>query len=423
MIQSQVLNKIIQTKDASIISLNNLTPDYFSDYKDEFYFIRNHLTSYGVIPDIETFVSAFPDFPVINVQEPTSYLLEELSKDANKRFLASNYSKVRELIMSDRIDDALQILKEASEKSTSFISMQCVDILKDTSRYDAYLDKVDNKDKYFITTGFSELDRITSGWDVHEELATIVARNGLGKSWMLFKCAAAAAKQGKNVGIYSGEMSEDKVGYRIDTILGNLSNGALVHGSGSIKNEYRRYLDGLSENISGSIKVLTPKMINGPAGVSALRAFIEKENIEILFIDQHSLLDDDRGAKNPVEKASNISKDLKLLQVVKRIPIISVCQQNREKIDNGKDAKGAKVFDTTQVAMSDRIAQDSTQIIFIERNGDLMRLHLIKSRDTASGKVLTYKIDLNRGFWTYVPDENSGEENLQESGYSESDVF
>ena len=33
----------------------------------------------------------------------------------------------------------------------------------------------------------------------------------------------------------------------------------------------------------------------------------------MLCIDQHSLLEDDRNARNPVEKASNISKDLKNL--------------------------------------------------------------------------------------------------------------
>lgn len=417
MIQEQVLNKIIQEKDASIITLNNLTDTYFSDYKDEFWFIKNHLAKYSMIPDMETFLSAFPDFQVITVNEPVNYLLEELMKDKNKRFLAENYTKVRQLIMENRVDEALQILKEASEESASFVSLQCVDILRDTSRYDAYVEKIDNYDKYFIKTGFAELDQILGGWDVNEELGTIVARNGLGKSWVLFKCAAAAAEQGKNVGIYSGEMSENKVGYRIDTIIGHLSNGAIVHGSGSVKNEYRRFLDNLADKVSGSIKILTPKMINGPAGVSALRAFIEKEHLDILFIDQHSLLEDDRKAKNPVEKASNISKDLKLLQVVKRIPIISVCQQNREKLEEGK------TFDTTQLAQSDRIAQDSTVIIFIERKDDLMRLHLVKSRDTENGKVLTYKVDLNTGSWIFVPDDKASEEVMQDSGYSEDEVF
>ena len=417
MIQEQVLNKIIQDRDSSIVTLNNLSIDYFSDYKDEFAFIKNHIAKYSATPDMETFLSNFPDFQVITVNEPVSYLLEELMRDKNKRFLAENYTRVRQLIMDDKIDEAMQILKSASEESTTFISLQCVDILKDTSRYDSYVEKTENYDKYFIKTGFDELDQILGGWDCNEELGTIVARNGLGKSWILFKCAAAAAEQGKNVGIYSGEMSENKVGYRIDTIIGHIPNGALVHGSGSVKNEYRRFLENLSERVPGSIKILTPKMINGPAGVSALRAFVEKENLDILFIDQHSLLEDDRKAKNPVEKASNISKDLKLLQVVKRIPIISVCQQNREKLEEGK------TFDTTQLAQSDRIAQDSTVIIFIERKDDLMRLHLVKSRDTENGKVITYKVDLNQGIWQYIPDDKSSDANIESSGYSEDEVF
>lgn len=370
---------------------------------------------------METFVSKFEDFEIIEVNEPTSYLLEELNNDRVRRELTENYNRLRPLLMSGEKEDtekALTILKEAAEKSASLVSLNCVNILEDTSRYDSYLDRLENYDKYFIKTGFDELDALIGGWDVKEELATIVARTGMGKSWLLLKCASAAAKQGKTVGIYSGEMSENKVGYRLDTLIGNFSNGALVHGGASVKNEYRKYLDNLQENVPGKIFVLTPQMINGPAGVSALRAFVEKYNLDILFVDQHSLLEDDRKGKTPVEKASNISKDLKLLQVIKQIPIISVSQQNRSTVEG-------KAFDTTQVAQSDRIVQDSTIVIFIERKNDLFKLHLVKSRDTENGKVLSYKVDLNVGSFIFIPEE--GEEGTsstsETSGYSEDEVF
>ena len=421
MIQLQVLNKILRDKDASIITLNNLTSDYFSEYPEEFWFIKEHLDEYGCLPDMETFVSKFEDFEIIEVNEPTSYLLEELNNDRVRRELTENYNRLRPLLMSGEKEDtekALMILKEAAEKSASLVSLNCVNILEDTSRYDSYLDRLENYDKYFIKTGFDELDALIGGWDVKEELATIVARTGMGKSWLLLKCASAAAKQGKIVGIYSGEMSENKVGYRLDTLMGNFSNGALIHGGASVKNEYRKYLDNLQENVPGKIFVLTPQMINGPAGVSALRAFVEKYNIDILFVDQHSLLEDDRKGKSPVEKASNISKDLKLLQVIKQIPSISVSQQNRSTVEG-------KAFDTTQVAQSDRIVQDSTIVIFIERKNDLFKLHLVKSRDTENGKVLSYKVDLNVGLFQYIPEEEEeGTSSTSEtSGYSEDEVF
>ena len=424
MVQLQTLNKILQDKDSSIITLNNLNADYFPEYIPEFRFIKEHLDSYGCLPDIETFTSKFEDFDIIEVNEPTTYLLEELYNDKLRRDLTNNYNQLRPLLMSgdkDAIEKALMLVKETAEKSSQAISLNCVNLFEDTSRYDAYLERTENYDKYFITTGFKELDNVIGGWDVKEELATIVARTGIGKSWFLIKSATAAALQGKRVGIYSGEMSANKVGYRADTLIGHLSNGALVHGGASVKNEYKRFLDEMKQK-NLALYVLTPKDINGAAGVSALRAFIEKYNLDVLYIDQHSLLADDRKAKNPVERASNISTDLKLLQTIKQIPIISVCQQNRSTAE-GKD------FDTTQLAQSDKIAQDATVIIFIERKADLFKLHLVKSRDTENGKVLSYKVDLNTGNFNFIP-ENDEKDNKDEttvsygdSTYSEDEVF
>lgn len=412
MIQEQVLSKILETNDSTIITLNNLTPDYFSDYTTEFNFIKEHLKNFSKVPDVETFLNRFPDFELIKVKEPTNYLLEELMKDKTRRFLANNYNKVRTLITEGRDEEALHLLKKASEQSETFVSLQAVDLLKDTSRFEKYLDKIDNQDKYFIKTGFKELDKITGGWDVNEDLVTIVARNGRGKTWILLKAATAAVEQGKKVGIYSGEMSEDSVGYRIDTLLGHINNAALTQGSGSIKNQYKNFLEDLKNKYSkGALYVLTPKQINGPATVSSLRAFVEKYSLDILFVDQHSLLQDDRGAKNPVEKASNISTDLKLLQSIKRIPIICVAQQNREKIESANEKD--KIFDTTQIALSDKIGQDSSQVIFLDREGDqgeLLKLYLIKTRQSGgTGTVLTYQIDLNKGDFRFIPNEKTAE--------------
>lgn len=400
MIQLQVLNKILKDKDSSLIILNNLTSDYFSDYRDEFNYINNHLAQYGNIPDLESFLSKFTNFEIIKVDEKSSYLMEELFKDRQGRVLAETFNKVRTLLMEDKPDEALRAYKSASESLSTGVSLQCVDILKDVSRYDAYIERTQDFNKYYVKTGFKELDQIIGGWDREEELATIAARTNNGKSWVLLKMAAAAAEQGLNVGLYSGEMSERKVGYRLDTLIGHIANGSLIHGNSSIQNEYRKFIEELPNKFKGSIKVLTPAMINGPAGVMALRAFIEKEKLDILFIDQHSLLEDDRKAKNPVEKASNISKDLKNLQVLKRIPIISVSQQNRGSTENG--------IDTTHIAQSDRIAQDSTVIIMFEKKDDILKMHLVKSRDSVNGKDISYKVDLNTGMFTYIPDENDG---------------
>lgn len=405
MIQEQVLNYILNTKDSSLIILNRLDDSFFPNYKNEWNYIVNHFNTYGVIPDKESFLNSFPDFDLINVNEPLQYLVDELYKEHQSNQLATTFNKVRKMLLDNKIEDAVDLYKKAYEDLAVGVPLTSVDILKDTSRYDAYVERLTSFDKYYVRTGLPELDSIIGGWDREEELATIVARTNVGKSWLLLKFAVAAAEQGLNVGVYSGEMSERKVGYRVDTLIQHISNGALIHGSSNIQNDYKTYIENLPTRFKGKIKVLTPNMINGAAGVTTLRAFIEKDNLDILFIDQHSLLEDDRKAKNPVERASNISKDLKNLQVLKRIPIISVSQQNRSSTENGVGSE--------HIAQSDRIAQDSTIILFFEKHKDdnsLLDIDLVKSRDSVNGKKLTYKVDFNKGEFIYM---SSGDEKLQ----------
>lgn len=401
MIQLQFLNYLLSSGDSSLIFVNNLNKEFFSDYTEEYEYIVKHIKEYGNIPDTITFLTKFPKFDIIEVNESPDYLIDKLYRDKNTRALADIFNDVKNNLVAGDLDKAMEIYMNSVDDMSQAKHIESVDILKDTSRYEAYLERCENFDKYFVKTGFKELDEIIGGWDREEELATIVARSNQGKSWILFKCAVAAVEQGLNVGLYSGEMSERKVGYRVDTLISNISNTAITKGNRSIQNEYKRYLDELPNRFKGSLKILTPNMIDGPAGVSALRAFIERDKLDILFIDQHSLLEDDRRARQPFEKAANISRDLKNLQTLKKIPIIAVSQQNRSSTENGVGLE--------HIAQSDRIAQDSTIVIFFEQKDGTMTMHLVKSRDSANMKDLKYNINLDTGTFIYIPETDADE--------------
>ena len=399
--QLQVLNYILNTKDSSLISLNNLTDEYFRDFKKEFNFIKNHIDTYGRVPDVETFFSTFKNCKRIVVNESPSFLIKNLYDDYNTKKIVEVVNAIKPALLEGKVDDAVAQIKDTMENMSQGISLQCVDLLRDTSRYDAYVERTKDFGKYYISTGFPELDQIVGGFDREEELAVIVARTNNGKSWILLKMAIASLRQGLNVGIYSGEMSDRKVGYRVDTLIGNIPNGSLTHGNVEIQNVYKRYIDSLPEMFKGSLKVITPEMIGGLANVNTLQLFMEKENLDVLFIDQLTLLEDQRKGKSEVEKMNDIAKDLKKLQVLKRRSIISVHQQNRTTNDDGD-------FDTRQIAGSDKIGQYATMVIFLEKKDDIMKLHLKKSRDSENNKVLTYHVDLNVGEFTYIPDAKDG---------------
>lgn len=417
--QFQIINKILQTKDYSLITLNNLTAEHFFNYKAEYEFIRTHYDTYHTVPDRLTFLNSFPDFVIQDVNEPDNYLIEQLYNDYNQSYLASRFNGIKKLLEADDTAGATKFFLESVEKLHIGSALQCTDIVSDTSRYERYLDMIANQSKYFISTGFTELDKIITGIDRRNENMVIAARTGVGKSWLLLTIAVAASRQGLTVGIYSGEMSVDKVAYRVDTLLGNIDNRKISRGDLYYKDHYKSYLERLKCSNYGPIKVLTPNDIAGPATVDALQAFVEKEHLDILFIDQYSLLEDTSKARVAHEKVANISKAVKNLQVLKQIPIISVSQMNRTKNED-------KTQDTTQIALSDRIGQDATIILMLDKQdaedtnqkgAHKVSINIVKSRDGGDGRKLDYLWDFNTGVYKYISNSDDGvttEEDFEE---------
>lgn len=417
--QFQIINKVLQNKDYSFITLNNLTAEHFYGYKAEYEFIKAHYNTYHTVPDRLTFLQHFPEFVIQDVNEPDNYLIEQLYNDYNQSYLATRLNNLKKLLEADDTNGAMQYFKDSLDKLHTGSALQCTDIMSDISRYDRFLDMTANQTKYFIPTGFPELDKIITGIDRRNENMVIAARTGVGKSWLLLTIAAAVATKGFTVGIYSGEMSVDKVGYRIDTLLGKIDNKKISRGDLYYKDHYKNYLDSLKCSGYGPIKVLTPNDIAGPATVDALQAFIEKENLDILFIDQYSLLEDNSKAKVAHEKVANISKAIKNLQVLKQIPIIAVSQMNRTKNED-------KSQDTTQIALSDRIGQDATVILMVDKQDAedpnhpgayKVTINIVKSRDGGDGRKLDYLWNFNTGEYRYISNGNDGvtsEEDFEE---------
>lgn len=400
--QVQVLNKILSEKDYSIISENNLTKEHFPKYVSEFNFILNHYKKYNQVPDIETFVKNFPSFEIFNVNESTEYLVNELYKERTDNYLANTFNKIRDLIINGKTDEAMNVLSTASTKAYENKKLEAVDILEDISRYDIYVDKTQDFAKYYITTGFKELDAsFGGGIDRRNAYFVVSARAGYGKTLVMIKMAAAAAEKGLRVGFYEGEMSLDKIGNRLDSIMSHISNSSINLGKVEIANTYKVFLENLKDNHNGNLFVLTRDMVpDNRVTVDVLRAFVEKYNLEMLFVDQISLLDDSHYAKQTFDQAANISKDLKNLQVQKHIPIVLASQQNRTSIEEGKYAG------TQNLSLSDRIGQDATDVVFLNKEDSVMTFNIAKARDGCKQNVLTYQVNFNNCEWVYLPQED-----------------
>ena len=404
MVELQVISKILKDKSMALLSLNGISDDYFVTYQEEYSFIKSHYLRYRNVPDKETFSAKFPTFAFVEVTETDQYLIDTFNEEHLYALTVPVITKIAELIQTDS-HAAVEYLQSQLPNLTASNSVMGVDIISAArERLQEWEQRKGNKEKFCIPTGFKELDDITGGWQRGEEFAVFFARTGQGKSWLLIKTLEHAWKMGKRVGLVEPEMSSNKTGYRFDTLSSNVSNMALLRGQ-EIP-DYQAYIQNLEKN-ENPFFVTSPKEFRRKITVSKLRSFVEANNLDILGIDGISYLTDERKQRgdNRTTGLTNISEDLMDLSIDLGIPIIVVCQSNRE------GAKDDDAPDLENIRDSDGIAYNASVVIAAKQKGPGIELALRKNRNGQSGDKLTYMWDIDKGIFKYVPNDEQTNEN------------
>ena len=81
MVSLQIINKVLASQDYTIIEKNLLTQEYFVGYENEYKFLQDHVNKYGNVPDKESFLSMFPEFEFVEVNESDSYLVDTIREE------------------------------------------------------------------------------------------------------------------------------------------------------------------------------------------------------------------------------------------------------------------------------------------------------------------------------------------------------
>lgn len=406
MIELQVLSRVLKQKNTGILTLNGITDDYFITYPEEFKFIKQHQERYGNVPDAETFLAKFPNFALVDVAESDKYLVDTFHEEHLYALTVPVITKIADLLQTDSTS-AIEYLISQVPYLTPKTSVVGKDIISTANeRLEEWKDKKNSPDKYFITTGFQELDDIIGGLQRGEELAVILSRTGQGKTWILLKILQHAWKLGMVAGLLEPEMTSIKTGYRFDTLNVNVSNRALLRGEEVEK--YEQYIQELQKG-TNPLFVSHPKDFNKKVTVSKLRAWIQANKIDILGIDGISYLSDERYQRgdNKSTSLTNISEDLMDLSIELGVPIIVVVQSNREGVKD--DAP-----DVENIRDSDGIAFNASTIIATKQKGPGIELSVRKNRNGSMGSLLYYW-DIDMGIFRYIPNDEIDDENTVES--------
>lgn len=400
MVELQILSRVVKEKNASILTLNGITQNYFITYQEEYNYIMNHLKNYGNVPDKETFLSKFPNFALVDVTETDAYLIETFNEEYLYSLTVPVINKLAEIIQTDS-RAAVEYLQSQLPSLSQHNIVLGKDIISGADeRLGEWKERKSDAQRFCIPTGFKEIDEVTGGWQRGEEFSVIFARTGQGKSWILIKTLEHAWKIGKRVGLIEPEMSATKTGYRFDTLSANISNTCLVRGQ-EVEN-YEEYIDSLKKN-EVPFFVASPKDFRRNITVSKLRAFIESNKLDILGVDGISYLKDERMQRgdNRTTGLTNISEDLMELSIELKIPIIVVCQSNRE------GAKEDEAPDLENIRDSDGIAYNASTVIAVRQKGPGIELSIRKNRNGKNGGKFIYLWDIDKGTFQYIPDEES----------------
>lgn len=398
MVTLQILNKVLEEKDFSLVINNDLDSSYFQDYEDEYNFIKEHYEKYSKICDMETFIKAFPDFTVINVTEPNNYLIDTIKEEHLYMQTVPIIQEAANIMKTDSYEAMEYLFANLRTLDINSNSKITNIIMEAQERYREYEKKLINPESYLISTGFEELDNLLGGFERGEDFIVLVARTGQGKSWVLCKMATHVWQIGYRVGYISPEMSPIKIGYRFDTLFKNFSNISLIRGKES--DGYQTYINTLKE-YKNPFFVATPLDFNKKVTVTKLKNFITKNNLDILFIDGITYLKDERLKRgdNKTTSLTNISEDIMSLSLELKVPIVAVVQSNRGGTENDMP-------ELENIRDSDGIAHNATKVISLKQQGPGLCMVVKKNRESPTGGKLIYKWEIDRGIFEYIPSDD-----------------
>ena len=400
MVALQIISKVLATKDLSIIKDNNLTADYFFEYEEEYNFILDHFNKYKTVPDEATFLSKF-DIDLVEVQESDRYLLETIQEEYLYRESVPVVQKAADLLKDDANAAAEYMLQAVKQLQPNY-GIKGIDIIHDAQiRQQEWIERKNNPDEYFFTTGFKELDDMVHGWKRGEEFVVILARTNHGKSWVLEKMVTHIWQIGYNVGYISPEMGASSIGYRFDTLYKQFSNSGLSWGKDDVdEKQYSEYVKELNDKENKFI-VSTPADFANKMTVSKLRQYITQYKLDILAIDGVGYLSDERAERgdSTATKLKHIGEDLMSLSVEMNIPILVVAQANRTGITEGDN----DTPDIGSVRDGDGLAFNATVLLALKLKDRVLTMEVKKARNIELGKKIMYQLDINVGDFKYIP--------------------
>jgi replicative DNA helicase len=216
-----------------------------------------------------------------------------------------------------------------------------------------------------IPSGFSDLDRMTSGFQ-RSDLIILAARPGMGKTSFVMSLARNAAVDFKKpVAVFSLEMSSIQLVLRLISSEAEIDSSKLKNGQLE-EHEWHQLHAKIAKLSEAGIYIDDTPALNVFELRAKCRRMKAQYGIEMIIIDYLQLMAGNKEGKqsmNREQEISTISRSLKGLAKELNIPVIALSQLSRQVEQRG----GAKRPILSDLRESGSIEQDADQVMFIYR--------------------------------------------------------
>jgi replicative DNA helicase len=212
-----------------------------------------------------------------------------------------------------------------------------------------------------IPSGFVDLDSLTSGWQ-NGDLVVIAARPSMGKTAMAINMGHYAAKVARvPTGFFSMEQPKEQLVQRLLASTGQI-NATRLRSARMESREWASFQETCGDLLDVPIHIIDKPAMTTLEIRSGARRLKSRQDIGLMIVDYLQLARDPK-ARSREQEVGSISRSLKALAKELNIPIIALCQLNRE-----VEKRPGRRPNLSDLRESGSIEQDADLVIFIYRD-------------------------------------------------------
>lgn len=219
-----------------------------------------------------------------------------------------------------------------------------------------------------LTTSIKKLDELNGGF-FGGQMVIIGARPSVGKSAFMGQMAIEMSKGRKKIGIISLEMNNNEMAARLSSIETQTDFKTIFRNLFYDEDARAKWYERISNNFIGLEIFVSDntKVTALDIKSKALKLKHQAKGLDCIFIDYLQLINSEEKAKysNRENEVSQISRMIKLMAKDLDIPIIVLCQLNRNSTQRTGSNRYPQLSDLRE---SGSLEQDADVVMFLHRD-------------------------------------------------------